>query len=122
MFVKFCPPPPNLDAVRQDVASIAASAQGYYIKPTMLGGGGQNFTNITFNDIAFAADSVSTNGLNAINQNGVYVISNGAAGSFDVTAHPASRITDSPILLSSTVATSGEELSATVTPDNLTYN
>jgi Tfp pilus assembly protein PilE len=45
----------NVDAVRQDLASIAAAAQGYYMKPEMLGGGGRTFEGITFNDIAFGA-------------------------------------------------------------------
>lgn len=48
----------NLDAVRQDVANIAASAQGYYMKPTQLGGGGQTFASVTFNNISFASDTI----------------------------------------------------------------
>lgn len=32
----------NLDSVRQDMAEIALSAQGYDRKPVMLGGGGQS--------------------------------------------------------------------------------
>lgn len=66
----------NLDSVRQDIASIAAGAQGYYIKPAMLGGGANDFTNIKFNNISFSADSISGDGLTAINANGVYAISN----------------------------------------------
>ncbi|MDZ7757448.1 hypothetical protein [Rhodohalobacter sp.] len=38
----------NVDAVRQDMASIAAAAQGYYMKPQMLGGGGRKFDGIDF--------------------------------------------------------------------------
>lgn len=109
----------NVDAVRQDIASIAASAQGYYIKPEMLGGGGQDFANITFRDIAFAADSLNTAADRAINQNGLYIISGGAAGEFTVTAHPASALTP-PITFASTAA-AADQLVATVTPDNLSY-
>ncbi len=107
----------NFDAVRQDVASIAASAQGYYIKPEMLGGGGQDFTQVTFNDIAFAADSISANGLSALNSNGRYVISGGAAAEFTVTAHPASSITGAPTLSS----TAANTMAAKITPDNLAW-
>ena len=49
----------NLDAVRQDLAQIGSSAQAYYIKPTMLGGGGSSFTGINFNLISFPSDSIS---------------------------------------------------------------
>lgn len=110
----------NVDAVRNDVASIAAAAQGYYIKPAMLGGGGNDFTNITFNNIAFAADSVSANGLTAINSNGVYTISGGAAASFTVTAHPTSRIAGTPTL-SSTASEGAGSLAATVSESNTTF-
>jgi Tfp pilus assembly protein PilE len=111
----------NLDAVRQDVASIAASAQGYFMKPSMLGGGGNSFNspNITFDNIAFAANEVSSDGLTAVNENGVYVISGHAASSFTVTAHPASAI-DGAVTLSST-APSDDQLTATVEPDNMSF-
>jgi type II secretory pathway pseudopilin PulG len=37
----------NIDAVNNDVASIAASAQAYYTKPSMMGGGGNSFSPVT---------------------------------------------------------------------------
>jgi Tfp pilus assembly protein PilE len=82
----------NLDAVRQDVAQIAAAAQGYYMKPQMLGGGGRSFGGITFNDFAFAATGISADGLVAQNENGRYVLPAVAANAqnFIITAHPAS--------------------------------
>lgn len=82
----------NLDAVRQDLANIGASSQQYFIKPEMLGGGGNDFEGITFNNITFAADSIYNNGLSADNANGTYVITAPAAGatSLTVTATPAS--------------------------------
>jgi len=88
----------NLDAVRQDVAQIAAAAQGYYMKPVMLGGGGRTFEGITFNDFAFAASGISANGLVAQNENGRYVLPAvpAAAQQFIITAHPASDDTYAP--------------------------
>ncbi len=110
----------NLDAVRQDVASISGGAQGFYLKPKMLGGGGSDFTDITFNTIAFAADSVSSDGLKAINANGIYVISGGNTTQFTLTAHPASRI-DGAINFTATATEGNGELVATITEGNITW-
>ncbi|MBO6524413.1 MAG: hypothetical protein JJ971_11340 [Balneolaceae bacterium] len=111
----------NVDAVRNDVASIAAAAQGYFIKPAMLGGGGNDFTNISFNNIAFAADSIdNSDGLTALNSNGVYVISGGNSTQFTVTAHPASRITGTPTL-SSTATEGATSLTAVITEGNTNF-
>ncbi|MCG8372212.1 MAG: hypothetical protein MI700_01695 [Balneolales bacterium] len=108
----------NLDSVRQDVASIAAAAQGYYIKPTMLGGGGNTFTGLTFNTMAFAADSIDgTNGTTATNSNGRYVLTVNA-GNVVVVAHPASRITGSVTLSSAASNT----LQATITEGNIAWD
>jgi len=111
----------NVDAVRQDVAQLAASAQGYFIKPAMLGGGGNDFTDVTFNDVTFPADSISTDGLTAMNANGVYVIASTTAANFTVEAHPASGITGA-LTLSSTVAEAVDQLDATISADNLAWN
>ena len=85
------------DAVRQDLATIAASAQGYFMKPRMLGGGGRAFDEpgdgISFNDIAFGG-SLATDADNndaeipteAINENGAYQIGTVGPNSFVVTA------------------------------------
>ncbi|WP_103663919.1 hypothetical protein [Gracilimonas amylolytica] len=109
----------NLDAVRQDVATIASSAQGYFMKPEMLGGGGQDFGGLTFNSMAFAADSISSDGLTAINANGRYVMSGatGTATSFTVTAHPASRI-DGAVTLTSDA---DNTLAATISDSNVEW-
>lgn len=84
----------NLDAVRQDVATIAASAQGYYMKPQMLGGGGKSFTNITFKNIAFSADTVLNAGLTARNANGTYDITGTPGSVLTIKATPASDSTN----------------------------
>lgn len=96
----------NLDAVRQDLATIGSSAQGYYIKPTMLGGGGKDFRGINFNLISFSSDTITNSGLTAENVNGVYVIGSKSTNSFQVTATPASGAVTSIV--------------ATITEDNMT--
>jgi Tfp pilus assembly protein PilE len=77
----------NVDAVRQDLASIAASAQGYYMKPEMLGGGGRDFSDITFYDITFPGQV--TGDAAATNENGDYALSAPGATSFVVTGTPS---------------------------------
>ncbi|HAW80025.1 MAG: hypothetical protein CL662_14175 [Bacteroidetes bacterium] len=113
----------NLDAVRQDVANIAASAQGYYMKPTQLGGGGQSFASVTFNNISFASDTIAQTGfLSAVNANGKYVISAAGATSFVITAHPASDPDyDASTLATAMGSTAGNTMSATATRDDLTW-
>lgn len=81
----------NLDAVRQDLLTIASSAQGWYSKPTMMEGGGNTFTNIDFRDISFPSDSIDAAAGNwAENQNGRYIINTVKADSFIVDATPSS--------------------------------
>jgi Tfp pilus assembly protein PilE len=80
----------NVDAVRLDLASIAASAQGYYMKPEMLGGGSRSFTGITFHNIAFAG--TVTSNTEAENENGTYRLSdNGNEENVELTAFASSE-------------------------------
>jgi len=65
----------NIDAVRSDVLTFASSAQAFYKKPEMLGGGGNSFIDsdgdqVDFTKVNFPADSV--NGTYAENANGTY--------------------------------------------------
>ncbi|MFH5834246.1 hypothetical protein [Halalkalibaculum sp. DA384] len=108
----------NLDAVRQDIASIAASAQGYYMKPDMLGGGGKDFTDMTFENLAFAGTIVDGTPTQAYNENGTYVLSGGAQGEITITAHPSSQYgaNDTP-----PVTNTSDPISATILPDELSY-
>ncbi len=46
----------NIDQVVQDVVSMGARAQQFYMKPTALGGGGQDFTNMVIEDVGSAAN------------------------------------------------------------------
>lgn len=118
----------NVDAVRNDVAQIAAAAQAYYMKPDMLGGGGRSFTGITFNDIAFAANGISANGLTAQNENGFYVLSVNDQ-SIDITANPASAdayipgtVSDTGELTVGTPAATADQLTGTIVPDDFSWD
>ncbi|MBD3273837.1 MAG: hypothetical protein GF372_00920 [Candidatus Marinimicrobia bacterium] len=78
----------NLDAVRQDLLTIASSAQGYFAKPTMMAGGGNSFTGITLNHISFPADSIVAQ--DAYNQNAVYTLGAITDSTVTVSAVPTS--------------------------------
>ena len=82
----------NRDAVRNDIAAIASSAQAWYIKPGMLGGGNNSFATITFDAINVPADSIYNSGLSAANLNGAYVLSARTDSSVTVTATPTSTV------------------------------
>lgn len=86
----------NMDAVRQDLLTIASSAQGWYSKPTMMEGGGNTFDGngsnpINFTKVSFPADSVATDGSWAENQNGRYTVQTVKVDSFIVQAVPSSN-------------------------------
>ncbi len=120
----------NRDAVTNDVVAIAAAGQSFYIKPVMLNGGGNTFTGIGFDDIAFAGTYLPATPTAAINANGYYVITPSAA-TFTVTAHPAScsgyagaTSTDASGNVSSITAASCatiEQIRATVGPNAITW-
>lgn len=82
----------NIDAVKQDLATIAAAAQGYYMKPGMLGGGARSFNGISFNKMAVPGNvSGATNNI-LTNENGIYEITAIGNDQFTVTATPASGV------------------------------
>ncbi len=80
----------NIDAVNNDIAALASAAQGYYMRPGMLGGGGRTFDDLSFEGLAFPSTGISANGLIAQNENGRYVMTDVGGQSFTITAHPAS--------------------------------
>lgn len=81
----------NVDAVRQDMLTIAASSQGWYIKPKMMGGGNSSFVGMHFQDISFPADSIYADSVTASNMNGTYQLSSETATSFTLTGTPATN-------------------------------
>ena len=80
----------NLDAIRIDLGTIGAQAQAFYNKPIELGGGGKAFTNISFNDITIARDSLNGNNMMLMNQNALYSIESVAENEIVITAQPKS--------------------------------
>jgi type II secretory pathway pseudopilin PulG len=81
----------NIDAVRNDLGSIALAAQGYYLKPILLGGGDKDFNGFTFDGVAFAGlipDDAED--LIITNENGTFEITSAAGNELVVEAIPAS--------------------------------
>ncbi|MEX0661120.1 MAG: hypothetical protein WEA58_01130 [Balneolaceae bacterium] len=88
----------NIDAVNNDIATLASAAQGYYMRPGMLGGGGRTFnggeTNdaISFSGLAFPSDAQNNTAEtpSALNENGIYILKDIGGQAFTIEAHPAS--------------------------------
>jgi len=105
----------NVDSVRNDMISIAASAQSHYLKPTMLGGGGRTFNGIGFQDLAFPYNGVNADSTQAENENGRYVLTVAGDGqSIDIIAHPASDDTFTPGAIADGVLTPGDDATNTI--------
>jgi hypothetical protein len=67
----------NRENVVQEAVTIAAKAQEWYRKPTMLGGGGRSFANF---------DNLTTIGMPGQTVNGTYTLGSQGAGTFQITA------------------------------------
>lgn len=78
----------NLDAVRNDLVSIAASAQSYNMKPGMMGGGAGSFDGITFRNFAVPGTD-SEAGSVLTNTNGIYTITAAAGDVLTIQSVPA---------------------------------
>ncbi|MEQ8578891.1 MAG: hypothetical protein RIC57_15185 [Balneola sp.] len=78
----------NIDAVRVDLSVIAAQMQSYYQKPRGMGGGSKSFVGITFEKIAFQADSIDATGMLARNGNAIFKIESATNAEVVLTAQP----------------------------------
>lgn len=72
------------DAALQDCLRIAATAQGYYRKPAMLGGGDNSFDGIALTHCGMTPDTDDET--TSTNANASYQITTGAGDDFVVTA------------------------------------
>ncbi|PKD44608.1 hypothetical protein [Rhodohalobacter barkolensis] len=108
----------NIDAVRQDVASIASSAQGYFMKPAMLGGGSRDFSNFTFDGVAVPGE-IQDEGTDLIisNENGTYEITSRSTDEIEITASPSSSVDYTP-----GETGTDDDLVATIEPNELNFN
>lgn len=70
----------NKEAIVLDMTSTVSDAQAFFKKPIMLGGGGNSFNNISFDDLI----------LSESNENADYAISDRSQNSFKLTGTPTS--------------------------------
>jgi len=111
----------NVDAVRNDVLGIASSSQGWYIKPDMMGGGGNSFTGIDFTKFNFSADTIDTNDPTiAKNMNGTYVLT-ATAAELTVNAYPSSDDAYAAANSPTTIPQAGTPLTAIITKGNVDW-
>lgn len=68
----------NVDAVRQDLLTMASKAQQYYMKPDMMGGGGNSFVDVALEDVCPTQLNASDA---CVNENGTYTISTAGTAS-----------------------------------------
>ena len=90
----------NRDAVRQDILGAAASAQGYYLRPEMMDGGGGTFDEMEIerlgipgSDNADATPMADGDG-DWFNENGAYEIESTDGSQFTIVGVPASGTED----------------------------
>lgn len=69
----------NYDAIRQTILDASVRAQGYYMKNSMIGGGGNSFEGITLKDIEIVSD----------HEHGEFSITDATSNSLTITAIPA---------------------------------
>lgn len=82
----------NRDAVRNDLAAMGAAAQAWYIKPTMLGGGGNAFTGLTDFEMIGFRTTESEDAANVFtNANGVYTMTVTDANNLSIVGVPTSN-------------------------------
>jgi hypothetical protein len=67
----------NMDAVMQDCLTIATKTRAWYNRPSLLGGGGHDFTSISFVNLGYSADPYE-------NENGSYSFGSITANSVEV--------------------------------------
>lgn len=77
----------NIDATRQDVLTLSAMGQGWYIKPELLGGGGGTFTGIDVDEMGFGYTTY-TDGQNFENENASFVLDGSTGNQLTITATP----------------------------------
>lgn len=110
----------NHDGIRQDLIALATSAQAYYHKPAMLGGGGNSFDGFTFHKIGFAIDQITDDGLHVRNANGIFHIWRVDTDELGVYGEPVSEISGQVVTINTLVA-DDDYFSMLVTADSLVW-
>ena len=90
----------NRDAVRQDILGAAASAQGYYLRPEMMDGGGGTFDEMEIERLGIPGSDnhegtpMDDGDGDWFNENGAYEITEAVGNQFTIVGTPASGTED----------------------------
>jgi hypothetical protein len=95
----------NKDAITQDCLRIAAAAQGFFRKPTMLGGGNNDFTGIDIEDCGMSDDGTGA----GVNVNGTYTITTAAGDAFQITGTSQTDATKTVVIDVDMAATTDDD-------------
>jgi hypothetical protein len=109
----------NLEAVREDIRSIASFAHEWYDRPAILGGGQGCFERVTFKALHFMADEISADGLMAVNRNGVYTIARRDTDEIVLLVEPRSNDLGKEVFVVGHVGPSGVRSSLVTDPGRL---
>lgn len=75
-----------LDGIRSELLELSVEAQGYFVRPTGMGGGGRTFYGISFNDLSISAEVTGVENEIASNMYATYTISDHTQSEFLITA------------------------------------
>lgn len=73
----------NRDAITQDCMKMAAAAQGYYLRPRLLNGGGRSFAGITARDCGLESDASGIGN----NANGSFTVDGSSGTSCEIVGY-----------------------------------
>jgi hypothetical protein len=77
----------NFDAIQQDILQAHTAAMAYLEKPSMLGGGGGNYTGITMRDLALSEQNDNASyELGEVSANSIEIIGTSVNGNLVLTA------------------------------------
>lgn len=75
-----------LDGIRTELLELSVEAQGYYARPTGMGGGGRSFEGISFENLSISAVITGADSEIASNMYATYTISGHSRSEFLITA------------------------------------
>ena len=75
-----------IDGVKTDLLELSVEAQGYYIRPVGMGGGGRTFNDISFDHLSISGVVTGASNEIVTNMNATYIINAISSTEFMVTA------------------------------------
>lgn len=87
--------PGNVQTIKKDLYHMAHAAQGYFMKPTVMGGGNRSFQHIAWGDLSginyYDSSYTGRSDQTVRNAHGSYTMGNIQSDHFTITAVPATK-------------------------------